>query len=385
MTVAGRREARPGAREDACDAVVIGGGVIGCVVAVWLAERGHAVLLLEREDALLRRASYSNQARVHNGYHYPRSILTGVRSRVNFPRFVADYASCIDSGFEKYYAVARRFSKVTADQFSMFCRRIGAELAPAPDHVRALFDAHYVEDVYRVREYAFDADALRDLLRAQLERAGVDVRHGAEALEVAGDDRGLRLRWRDAHAAHETAATHVFNCTYSRLNELLDRSGLPLIPLRHELTEMALVRTPAALRSLGVTLMCGPFFSCMPFPARALHTLSHVRYTPHRSWSEGLAGASPPADFARAGRPSNFERMRRDAARYLPLLADAEYVDSLWEVKTVLPSSDENDSRPILFRAHHGLRNLTCILGGKIDNIYDVLAELEHSGLAAAA
>lgn len=70
------------------DAVIIGGGFYGAAIAIYLAkQRGlKRILLVEREDALLTRASYNNQARVHNGYHYPRSFTTAYRSRVNLPR-----------------------------------------------------------------------------------------------------------------------------------------------------------------------------------------------------------------------------------------------------------------------------------------------------------
>ena len=49
---------------------------------------------------------------------------------------------------------------------------------------------------------------------------------------------------------------------------------------------MALMQAPDVLKEIGVTVMDGPFFSMMPFPARGLHTLSHVRYTPHFSWKD---------------------------------------------------------------------------------------------------
>jgi hypothetical protein len=68
--------------------------------------------------------------------------------------------------------------------------------------------------------------------------------------------------------------------------------------------------------------------------------------------------------------------MARDAARYLPALAACEYRDSLWEVKTVLPRSESDDSRPILFRPDHGLDAYHVVMGGKIDNVYDVADEL---------
>src|ERR1700730_6375477 len=102
------------------DAIIIGGGFYGCSLALALAPRLPRILILEREPDILLRASYANQARVHNGYHYPRSLLTAMRSRVNFPLFVEKFADCVDSGFDNYYAVARAFSKVTAQQFRRF-------------------------------------------------------------------------------------------------------------------------------------------------------------------------------------------------------------------------------------------------------------------------
>lgn len=52
------------------DAVITGGGFYGAAIAIYLAkQRGlKRIVLVEREPALLTRASYNNQARVHNGY-----------------------------------------------------------------------------------------------------------------------------------------------------------------------------------------------------------------------------------------------------------------------------------------------------------------------------
>lgn len=75
------------------DVVVIGGGFYGAAIAIYMAkQRGFKrIVLVEREPALLTRASYNNQARVHNGYHYPRSFVTAYRSRINLPKFVRDW------------------------------------------------------------------------------------------------------------------------------------------------------------------------------------------------------------------------------------------------------------------------------------------------------
>src|SRR5688572_26594310 len=115
-----------GAPMDEVDSVVIGGGFYGCHIALALRSLGHErIRLVEREPGLMRRASYVNQARVHNGYHYPRSLQTAISSRRNFERFVDEHRFAVVPDVEMIYAIARN-SRVTPTQFERFCREIGA-------------------------------------------------------------------------------------------------------------------------------------------------------------------------------------------------------------------------------------------------------------------
>ena len=278
------------------DHIVIGGGIFGCYLALKIVELdpGSDVLLLEREGDLLQRASYNNQARIHNGYHYPRSLVTGLRSRINFPRFTQEFAECVVDDFDKLYAIASNRSKVTSSQFVQFCERIGSEVRPARRDYRRLFNGDLIEDVFRgARNSRSTRCAFKDLLRARLDQAGIAVMTHAEARTVvpgedfiAGGRTRLEVTDRRTGETIWLASDHVYNCTYSELNAILDRSGLTRLHLRHESTELALVRVPDDLANLGITVMCGPFFSVMPFPPLALHSLSHVSFTPHYSWSE---------------------------------------------------------------------------------------------------
>jgi glycine/D-amino acid oxidase-like deaminating enzyme len=357
------------------DAAVIGGGFYGCMLAVHLRSAGAKVTLFEKHDDILTRASHTNQARVHNGYHYPRSLLTGLRSRVNLPRFVAEFRDCVDSSFEKIYAIAARHSHVTARHFVNFCTRIGAPVRPVGPRIRELFDPRLVEAVFAVEEYAFDAVRLREAMWARLRAAGVDVRLAADVRRLAAHDAGgLRLECAGVPGGESWVADRVYNCTYSQLNAVLARSGIPPIPLKHEITELALVRMPEKLAGVGVTVMCGPFFSCMPFPSRGLHSLSHVRYTPHTSWHDsGATVLDAHRLLAESPRRSRVGLMVRDAARYLPAIAGCRHVESLFEVKTILPASERDDGRPILLEHDVGLPGLTCVLAAKIDNVFDML------------
>ena len=366
-----------------CDILILGGGFYGCMIATHLRRRYPRVRLVERSSALLGRASFANQARVHQGYHYPRSLITGFRSRANYARFTAAFPDCVHATFHKVYAIGREHSKVSAAQFELFCRRIGAPISRAPASVAKLFDSRNVEAVFTVEEAAFNSVALRDQMQRELTAAQVDVELETEAVRIEPVTDGLRVTVRGTDGERSITANQVFNCTYSQLNQIAVASGLPVLPLKHEIAEMALVRVPDELRNLGVTVMCGPFFSTMPFPSAGLHTLSHVRYTPHASWTDPHPTGRTPQDvFASAPKQTAFERMQRDSARYLPAIAKVEYVRSLWEVKTVLPVNEADDGRPILFRENAGLPGYHLVLGAKIDNIFDILERIDQTATA---
>ena len=359
--------------------LVIGGGFFGMYLAEWVALRGFRAVLVEKGTGLMRRASYANQARVHGGYHYPRSILTALRSRMSLPRFAREFADCVDRSFEQYYMVSGAGGFLSARQFVAFCDRIGASLGPAPEKIRSLANPWYVEDVFAVEERVFDADGLRSAMEARVGAAGVDVRLGARAVSVRKEGGRLAAMVRSAgNAEDEIVADAVFSCVYAATNHLLLESGVAPVPLRHELAEIALVEPPEEVAGLGVTVMDGPFFSIMPFPPRSLHSVSHVRHTPRMEWdgADGSGARDPDATCA-----SSWPLMVKDAARYVPVLSKCRRRDSLWEVKTILPTSESSDSRPVLFKPDHGLKGFHCVVGGKIDNIYDMMEAVEKSGV----
>lgn len=361
------------------EVIVIGGGFYGLRIALYLRVQIGVphVTVLEREGESMTRASLVNQARVHNGYHYPRSILTAFRSRINFPRFVDEYHEAVVDDFAHYYAISSRNSKVNGRQFELFCLRIGAEFEVASSEATGLFDQRSVDGVYSVREYGFDSHILRSLLLDRIGDVGhIDVLTGHEVSGVERVDGGIRVRASDG----DFVASRVINATYSRLNEINRASGLETFELQQEVAEMALVNLPSRLKSSAFTVMDGPFFSMMPYPTRNAHTLSHVRYTPHNRWRDGSLGttsADLDVTLNRARESSTYRRMRADVLRYLPVFEDAEYVDSIFEVKTVPTRSGDNDSRPILFKSDVGIPGYSCVLGGKLDNIYDVFKELD--------
>lgn len=361
-------------------AIVVGGGFYGCNVALYLAQvRGvKGVLVLEQGEQLMQRASYTNQARVHCGHHYPRSFTTAYRSRVNFERFTVEFGPAVVDDFTAIYCIARRQSKVTSRQMERFCREIGAPLDNAPADIKGLFNPQLIQSVYVAAERAFNSNRLREVMSERMARAGVEVRLRQQVGQIVQGPDGVAVRGVDGQdASFELTTPMVFNCTYSGLQYVIGAQPEDNMALKHEITEMALVEPPPLMAKLGVTVMDGPFFSCMPFPARGLHSLSHVRYTPHQFWFDN-GQQSPYGQLQQDRRQSRAERMIRDAARYMPAIRLCEWRDSLFEVKTVMRKSESDDGRPILFRRHGPYGRVISVLGGKIDNIYDCLEIMDR-------
>ncbi len=353
------------------DAIVIGAGFFGIAIALELSRMGWSrVMLVDREPGIMRRASYVNQARVHNGYHYPRCLTTAERSRANFEAFVRDYEDAVLDGTESVYAIARD-SRVSSVQFEAFCRAIGIPCRPAPRRVRDLFDPTLIEDVFITRELAFDASRLAQRLMTELIDAGVTLRLGTEARVLQGDADGTDV----ALDGVTHRADHVFNCTYADI----EFAGVALrSPVKKELTELVLIAPPPELRGMAVTVMDGPFFSTMPFPAAGLHSLSHVRHTPHAAYDGPERRSMTP-------HRSNSAAMVRDSQRYLPCLGRARIMGSLFDVKATLVRHEGDDGRPILIERSRDAPRVLSVLGAKIDTVYDVRRFLRAEDWGRAA
>ncbi|WP_104747110.1 FAD-dependent oxidoreductase [Helicobacter bilis] len=454
---------------DKYDCIIIGGGFFGAYIALQLKEKYNSILVLEQESDLLLHASLNNQARVHNGYHYPRSLSTAISSRRHFKTFCNEFKAAIKNDFAKYYAIANIGSKTSSTQFYRLFKQFDIFIESVPHHIKAMFDKKLVSDVFLTREYAFDAAILREILKERLESKNIEIATNTQAVCVREDRCGLyveiqgysacnaisadskakesqadsgnaesmsldsntnnapaEVSWSDfsgfgakgegsllkandralseqsAKSAQETMretrklhAPLILNCTYAGINHLLQNSHLPPLPLKFEMTEMALVNVPVSLQDISVTIMDGAFFSLMPYPSKDCYTLSHMRYTPHFAWRDfslesklkayNLQDSNNPPTQATSpytilqaftqNATSNFPLMKADARRYMPILESLEYLDSLYEIKTLQIQNEIDDGRPIIFAKDYGLKGFCTIMGGKIDNIYEI-AEL---------
>ncbi|MBK7408312.1 MAG: FAD-dependent oxidoreductase [Saprospirales bacterium] len=367
------------------DFLIIGGGLFGAYSALYLAEKGYRSCILEKEAALFRKASIVNQARLHGGYHYPRSIATARMSDDHRERFTEDHKDFVNFEFEQYYAIEKYGSLTDAAQFERFCKYMNIRCERVMDH--PLFDYSRLEALYLTTEYSFDAILIaRHYVERLKTEPLIEVRMQQELLQAETEGDHWRVQVRD-HSREETTeiqAPIVINATYAGSNAINRLFGGAEIELMHEISEMAFVAAPK-IQHLGLTVMDGPFGSIMPYGKSGLLSVSSVAYTHHRVSYENLPNfpCQTPETGCRPGYladcnpcierpPSNYRKMLSQMGQYFSDEVEWQYFFSYFTIKSKLQASFIDDSRPTEISLLRENPHFYCIFAGKINSIYEI-------------
>ena len=365
------------------DKIIIGAGLYGLYSALFCCRKGQKVLVLECDSTPFRRATYINQARVHQGYHYPRSISTAMKSAGYFERFNKDYAFCINKEFDKIYATSSQYSWSSGKQFKEFC-----QAADIP--CEELYPGNYFKDgmcdgVFRTREYTYDAMILKDYLLAELEKypTNVEIKYNVQIASIEPLQDVYVLNTQDGQSYR---SGFVLNSTYAGTNQILNMVGFEKFGIKYELCEIILCDVNDKLKDVGFTVMDGPFFSIMPFGKTGLHSLTSVTFTPHttsydevptfpcQEKSQGFCSTFRLGNCNDCpARPTTaFPYMANLARKYLLDDYGFEYHSSLFSMKPILMSSEIDDSRPTVIRKYSENPTFVGVLSGKINTVYDL-------------
>ncbi len=367
------------------DFLIIGGGLFGVYAALYLARHGCSVVLVEMEDALLKKASIVNQARLHSGYHYPRSVATARMSDDHKARFIAEHRPFVLFDFEKFYAIDKFGSFTDAGQFERFCDFIGIRHDRVESHPWFNFDR--IEALYATTEYTFDPVLIAEYYRLQIEaQPGIAVYKNTIVAEAAaaGNAWHAVLENRHHHTRSEIEAAQVINATYAGSNAVNRLFGLEDINLMHEISEIAFVSSPQISR-IGLTIMDGQFGSIMPYGLSGMLSLSSVAYTHHkvsydnlpRFHCQSLNPACRPelpanCNFCPAKPASNAAKMIAQIGHYFQPEVELRYYFSLFTIKSKLKASYIDDGRPTEISPLSENPRFYCIFAGKINSIYEI-------------
>lgn len=372
------------------DFVVIGGGIFGCYAASYLSKKGAKIALLEKESRLFRKASLVNQARLHSGYHYPRSLATAALSDEHKERFTSEHRQFVHSSFEKYYAIDRFGSFTDPLQFERFCSRIHIPFKRINEH--ALFNFNRLEALYLTEEHSFDPVLLSRYYSEMVENdPNIEVFLDVQLQNALPDG----VNWRIEFTRNSTlpspspsirlVAPTVINATYAATNAVNTMFGVDRLALTHELSEIAFV-VSREFGDRGLTVMDGPFGSIMPYGLSGLLSLSSVAYTHHKISYDDLpqfdcqVAEDPSCRPAAPGictdcprRPmSNAAKMLAQMRQYFSESVQFEHLFSYYTIKSKLKSSYIDDGRPTEISMLRQSPRFYCLFSGKINSIYEV-------------
>ncbi|MCB9308419.1 MAG: FAD-binding oxidoreductase [Lewinellaceae bacterium] len=367
------------------DVAVIGGGIFGCYAALYLAGKGARVALLEKESRLFRKASLVNQARLHGGYHYPRSIATAALSDEHKARFTEEHRRFVNFSFEKYYAIDRFGSFTDPSQFERFCEYLGIPCERVGEH--PLFNFERIEALYSTVEYSFDPVLISAYYRDRIAREkAIEVMTGTRPVSAdASGHKWTILCKQETGKTSTLVAGTVVNATYAATNAINRLFGVRMLDLTHEISEIAFVGSPQ-FRGKGLTVMDGPFGSVMPYGLSDLLSLSSVAYTHHKISYEQLPHFDCQTERDLSCRPeapgictecprrpaSNARKMLAQMRPYFSDQVSFDYLFSYFTIKSKLKANYIDDGRPTEIDLLRTDPKFYCLFAGKINSIYEV-------------
>lgn len=363
------------------DYVIFGAGIYGLYAAHLLAKRDLRIGVIEIDDKPIQRASYINQARVHNGYHYPRSVSTAAKSAHYYERFVNDFSFSINNKFKKIYAISANDSLTNAEQFLKFCDYVNI---PANEvNSQAYFNSGTVEAAFETLEYSYDANLIRDWYMEKLsEYKNVEIHFNKVVDTVSESNDQFVLNFSDGTI---NTALNILNATYASINQILHKFNFELFTTKYEICEVIMTEVTDNIKDVGITVMDGPFFSLMPFGESGFHSLTSVGHTPHESSFSALPEFScqqfnrnctpeqlSNCNFCPAKPHSAWVRMHQLAKKYLIPEIRITQKSSLYAVKALISASELDDSRPTVIKEFSKSPRFLSVFSGKFNTIYDL-------------
>lgn len=379
------------------DRIIIGAGLYGLYSALYCVRHNLSVLVIEIDDAPFKRATYINQARVHMGYHYPRSLTTALKSAGYFKRFVDDYGFCIHKKFDQVYATSTNFSWTQVGQFKEFCK--AANIRCDEVSTSQYFREGMCDGAFLTEEYTYDAHILRDYLLQEIGKYdGIQIEYGCSIQNIEKGTEHYQIEYIQGQEKYTAQSEFVLNATYASVNQILKKVyPEELFPIKYELCEIILCEASDKLKNVGITVMDGPFFSIMPFGLTGMHSLTSVSFTPHIT-SYDATPKFKCQEMLQNEKKQNFMCTEEclsncndcplkpeTAWPYMSHLVDKylkeeyayTYKSSLFSMKPILKSSEIDDSRPTAIKVHSGGRGtkeptFISVLSGKINTVYDL-------------
>jgi hypothetical protein len=321
---------------------VLGGGWYGCHIAASLKRDGAEVVLHETSDRLFSGASGGNPARLHLGFHYPRSKLTRAMSQEHYAAFMDEYGHLTRTVPINIYAIAAHDSMVDFGNYRQTLQGEVEFITVDKPHELGLRN---VEGALLTGERHLIIDEARAYFHAALQDVAYFEMPKTQTIDSHGFD------W-------------TIDCTFCAN----DSTNIA----RYEPCVTGLLSGPT---NRAVTIMDGPFPSIYPWNEEmGLCSLTSAKWTPLARCATREAAEKVLADTTSATVGQHLKLMQEDMATFWPESFDAyKIVDAKLTIRAMPRSGSDARLVDVVRVGERALR----VRAGKIDAIDHAYNEIK--------
>jgi len=346
---------------------IVGAGIFGTTIGMQLANKSNQVDIFEKDEDILQATSSINEYRVHRGYHYPRSLETATSALTSEQLFKNFYPDAIIDTRDHFYAIAKEQSLTSSKKYIEFCSNLSLEFEETE---LELLDQTKIELTIKVKESLFDPIVLKKLVWKKLYEKKVNVLLKTKATPSIYKEYDF-----------------VILCTYANLNQMLKGNRSYQKEYQFEICEKPIVKLPRSFHNKSLVIMDGPFMCIDPYRStsdqfvmgnvvHAIHSRNTGKYPKIPKALKSLLNRG----LIRNPNITNFEAFISSGIKFMPDLAKAKHIGSMYTIRTVLPNKDKTDERPTIVKRLN--QKTVSVFSGKISNCVeaaDKVSEIVNS------
>ena len=329
---------------------IIGSGFFGITLGLFLSKK-NTVDVFEKKDTILNGASSANQFRFHLGYHYPRSQKTVNEINKSKNLFSNFFGNDLFGKTNNYYLIAKK-SRVKSKKYFDFLKKNKLFYRS----LQLKFKSSLIENSLLTNEKILNFFKFKKNVSKKIKKSKLNINFKQE------------FKKKDLSKYDK-----VIVATYSNNNFVLKNLGIKnLNEFKFELVEKILIKLPKEYINKSFVVVDGNFVCVDPYLGTKFHLLSDVKL----SKLETIIGKFPVfknknKKFLNKGiikniNISRFKMFINRSSKYLSFLKKAEYVGSMFVIRTIKKNKEKTDERTSDVQFHS--KKVISVLSGKWNN-----------------
>lgn len=238
---------------------IIGSGWYGCYIAEYITNnyKNINITIIDKNKDIFENSSYSNQNRLHMGFHYPRSDITIKKCIESFNIFKKKYEKLLEKIDKNYYVISNN-SKINFDDYIKKYNKFNIKY----QIINGNFLKNTNNKFINTEEMFINFEKVKKYFKNKLKN--IKFKFNYKVVKIENNKTGVVIN-------NELYFDRVFNCTYNQIQNtknVIYEKCLSLLYIKKKETFFDCL-----------TIMDGDFFSIYKFTDK-YYSLTNVKHTP---------------------------------------------------------------------------------------------------------